>query len=253
MDATETLHSFNIPLIPDEGQGGFHTKNPPKQPFQRRTIHEDLGTINVKCTLVDVIHGNWSPEEEYFASLIVLAFRFDPSQNGRRIKSAKISVVFYGATEDDEHPEVAEISLNGSYSLVPTERTETITSGIDGSVGLNGFKMGNISLNKTYGKVLSHQVSDATHVSGTTCMLGVDFDPANAAEWKLRENETLKSGVPAQVRVGILLKRESLEQFKCTVRIESEEDVVSRMGRWLGGNRRIRLFCSTPHSNPRTA
>lgn len=235
MQTVEALDSFDISLVPDEGQGGFHVKNPPNQPFQRSTIHQDLRTINVKCTLLDVIHGNWSPAEECYASLIVLAFRFDPGQNGRRIKSAKITVVFYGLEEDDEHPEVAEISLNGSYSLLPSERTETITSGVDGTVGINALNSANISLNKSYEKVVSQQIPDATHVSGTTCMIGVDYDPANAAEWKLRENESLKSGVPGELRAGILLKRESSAQFKCTVRIESEVDVVSRMGRWLGG------------------
>ncbi|KAJ5087240.1 hypothetical protein N7456_010856 [Penicillium angulare] len=231
----EPNDSFNITLSPREGEGGLHTKNPPKQPFQRATIHEDRRSINIGCSLVDVVHGHLSPDEEEYASLIVLSFRFDPSKRGRRIMSAKITVTFLGADDDDEHPGVAGISLNGSYSLIPSTQTETITSGVNGSAGISVLSTGNLSLEKNYERVISRETSDATYVSGSTCHIGVDWDPANAVEWKLRENATLKSGIPAQLRAGILLKRDNLEQFRCMVQIESEVDAVSSVGRWFGG------------------
>lgn len=230
----ETLDSFEIALFADEGEGGFHIKNNPRQPFQRTTIHEERGAVKVKCTLADVVHGKWSPEDEYYASLIVFAFRFDPGKNGRRIKSARINVIFYGATEDDDPPAVEEISLNGSYNLLPSEQTETITSGIEGSASASILNAGNLSLNKSYEKVISRQVSDATHVSGTTCVIDMDYDPPNAAEWTLRENAELKTGVPAELKAGVLLKRTNMEQFKCAVQIVSDVDRMTRIGRWLG-------------------
>lgn len=233
-EVDDAIESFDIAISPDEGQGGLHTKNNPHQPFQRTTIHEERRSVNIKCSLVDVAHGYWGPDSDDYATLIVLDFRFNPGRRSR-IAAAKIIVAFWGETDADDHPGVADISLNGSYSLVQTTQTETITNGIGGTVGVNVMQSGNISLDKKWEKVVNRTTSDATYVSGTTCMIGVDTDPANAAEWKLRENETLKTGVPAGIRVGILLKRENEENFKCTVQIESDVDLKSSIGRWFGG------------------
>lgn len=229
------VEAFDIDLIPDDGSGGFHTKNNPHQPFQRSTVHEDRRSIHVKCSLVDVAHGLWSPDGEAYATLLVLGFRFDPSKHGQRITSAKITVTFYGENDDDDHPGVADISLNGSYSLVQTTQTESVTSGLEGTVGANVLNAGQMSVTKKYEKVISRETSDATHVSGATCMIGVDWDPANAVEWKLRENASRKTGVPAELRVGILLKRESEENFRCTVEIDSQVDMKTSLKRWMGG------------------
>ncbi|KAE8548952.1 hypothetical protein TMatcc_010178 [Talaromyces marneffei ATCC 18224] len=213
--------SFGIDLVPAEGERGFHTKINPQQPFQRSTIHEDRRALAIKCSLVDVIHGRWcadGDDNDYYATLLVLDFLFDVGNKlGRRIKSAKITVTFYGESDDDDHPGVVNISLNGSYSLLPTTQSETITNGLTASASAN---------------VLS---ADATYISGVTCLIGVDWDPANAVEWKLQENATLKTGLPATLRAGILLKRESMENFKCAVDIESEVDLITNVGRWFGG------------------
>lgn len=234
-----SFESFEIDLVPDEGEGGLHTKNNPQQPFQRSTVHEDRRSVGIKCSLVDVVHGRWSEDgddSDYYASLIVLGFRFDPGhKHGRRITSADIRVTFFGESEDDDHPGVANISHNGIYSLMPTEQKEKITNGLSGSVGANVMNSGQLTLSKNYEKVVSRVTADAMHLSGATCLIGVDWDPANAAEWKLRENETLKTGVPAELRTGILLKRESLDNFKCTVDIESYVDIKTSAGRWFGG------------------
>lgn len=235
-EPNDYVESFDINLVPDEGEGGFHIKNNPHQLFQRSTIHEDRRSVTVKCSLVDVIHGRWSSDSEDYATLLVLAFRFDPgNKRGRRITSAKITVTFYGESDEDDHPGVADISLNGSYSLMQTTQMETITSGLDGNIGVNLLSSGQVSLGKRYEKVISRERSDATYVSGATCMIGVDWDPANAVEWKLSENGTLKTGIPAQLRVGILLRRDSQENFKCTLEIDSEVDLTTAIGRWLGG------------------
>lgn len=231
--------SFAIDLVPLEGEGGFHTKNNPQQPFQRSTVHEDRRALAIKCSLIDVIHGHWcqdGDDDDYYATLLVLDFRFDAGNKpGRRIKSAKITVTFYGESDDDDHPGVANISLNGSYSLLPTTQSETITNGLTATAGANVLSTGQLSLEKNYSKTISRETSDATYVSGATCLIGVDWDPANAVEWKLQENATLKTGLPAALRAGILLKRESMDNFKCAVDIESEVDLKTNVGRWFGG------------------
>ncbi|KUL82437.1 hypothetical protein ZTR_11219 [Talaromyces verruculosus] len=149
--------------------------------------------------------------------------------------SAKITVTFYGESDDDDHPGVANISLNGSYSLLPTTQSETITNGLIATARANVLSTGQLSLEKNYSKTINRENSDATYVSGATCLIGVEWDPANAVEWKLQENATLKTGLPAALRAGILLKRESMDNFKCAVDIESEVDLKTNVGRWFGG------------------
>lgn len=233
--STEALESFKISLDSDDGEGGFHTKNPPRQPFQRETIHHDRSSVNIKCSLLDVAHGKWSPDSNSYATLIVFEFRFEPGKPSRRITSSTITVQFRGESEDDDHPGVADLSLDGSYSLVPSTQEETITSGIDGNINISVLSSGQISLDKKHEKVVNRQTSDATYVSGSSCMIGVDWEPNNAVEWKLRENETLKTGVPAYLRAGVLLKRETRAKFKCTVDIDTKVDTMSQIGRWFGG------------------
>lgn len=246
----EQVEDFEISLVPDDGQGGFHTKNNPSQPFQRSTIHQDRRSISIKCSLIDTIHGLWSPEGEHYATLLVLGFRFDTSKHNQRITSTRITVKFFGESDDDDHPGVADISLNGSYSLMQTAQTETITTGLEGAIGANVLTAGQVSLTRKYEKAISRETTDATHVSGATCMLGVDWDPANAAEWKLRENKSRKTGMPAQLRVAILLKRDSQENFRCTVDIDSEVDLKTSIGRWFGGKPKDDPVLFNPSMSP---
>ncbi|KAL2817707.1 hypothetical protein BDW59DRAFT_131886 [Aspergillus cavernicola] len=233
----EVLETFTIDLTSDEGQGGgFHTANPPRQPFQRETVHQDRRAVHIKCSLLDVVHGKWSPEStEEDATLIVFGFRFDPGSAGARITTATITVTFVGESNEDDHPGVAGLSLNGTYSLLQTTHTQTITQGFDATVSASVLNAGQLGVTKKYEKVVSHQVSDATYVSGTSCMIGVDWDPENAVEWKLRENATLRTGVPGYLRAGVLLKRLTQAPFQCTVEIDSKVDARSRIKRWFGG------------------
>ncbi|KAL4916456.1 hypothetical protein BDW62DRAFT_104438 [Aspergillus aurantiobrunneus] len=233
-ESTDTIEAFEINLSPGDGEGGFHTKNPPRQPFHRRTVHEDRGSVRVKCSLVDVAHGKWSPDSADYASLIVLGFRFEPGKTGRRITSAIITITFWGESEGDDHPGVARISLNDQYALVPTTQDETTTKGLGGSFGLQLLGAGQASLDPKYEKAISRQTSDATYISGSSCMIGVDWEPDNAVEWKLRENQTLKTGIPGYLRAGILLRRETTANFQCMVEIDTEVDMASRIGRWFG-------------------
>ena len=174
----DPLDLFAIDLAPEGGQGGgFHTRNPPKQPFQRETIHEDRRTAHVKCSLLDVVHGRLSRDStEDDATLIVFGFRFDPGVGGGRIIAASITIVFAGQTEEDDHPGVEKLSLDGTYSFLETTQTETTTQGLETTVGANVLNAGQLGMTRRYERVISRQVSDATYVSGTSCMIGVDWD-----------------------------------------------------------------------------
>ncbi|KAL3472352.1 hypothetical protein BJX99DRAFT_272967 [Aspergillus californicus] len=220
------VETFAIDLTPDQGHGGgFHTQNPPHQPFQRETVHEDRRTVYVKCSLVDVVHGRWSPDSiEDDASLVVFGFRFDAGVSGGRITAATITVIFAGQLDEDDHPGVAGLSLNGTYRLLQTSQTETTTHGLDTTLGANVLNAGQLAVTKKYEKVVSRQVSDATYVSGTSCMIGVEWEPENAVKWKLRENASLQTGIPVHLRAGVLLKRSTQAPFQCTVDIAIKVD-----------------------------
>ncbi|RDW68847.1 uncharacterized protein DSM5745_08607 [Aspergillus mulundensis] len=185
-DAIKELRTFKINLTPDKGKGGlFRTKNPPEQPYQRETVHNNQQGIHVKCSLLDVVHGRWSPTStESDATLIVFGFCFDTTgaPARARIAAATITVTFAGKSANNNHPGVADLSLNGTYSLVKKEDTKTIARGYDVKIGTNVANAGQVALAKNYSKVVTCQVSDATHVSGTSCMIGVDWDPENAVE-----------------------------------------------------------------------
>ncbi|KAL3430182.1 hypothetical protein BDV09DRAFT_179024 [Aspergillus tetrazonus] len=234
----EFLQTFAIDLTLDEGQGGaFHTKNPPKDPYQRKTVHEDRRGAHIKCSLLDVVHGKWSPAStESDATLVVFGFWFDTTgaPPGARIAAATITITFAGGTVDDDHPGVADLSLKGTYSLVEKEQSETVVQGHDANFGANIASAGQVAVAKKYEKVVTRQVSDATYVSGTSCMIGVDWDPENAVEWKLKENATLQTGVPSYLQAGVLLTRSTQAPFQCTVEIDSKVDVRSTIKRWFG-------------------
>ncbi|OJJ01279.1 hypothetical protein ASPVEDRAFT_40850 [Aspergillus versicolor CBS 583.65] len=238
-DNTEdSLPSFNIQLAPDDGEGGFHfdARNNPARPFQRETIHDDRRGVSVKCSLVDVAHGKYSPESQSEdASLVVFGFRFDRGSNGSgHIKAATITVTFLGEYDDEDHPGVMDHSFNGTYRLLETTQTESVTRGTGGSVSGSVLNAAQVTLDRKYEKVVTRQTSDATYISGSSCMLGVDYDPDNAVQWKLRENETMGTGVPVYLRVGVLLQRPAQAKFRCTVEINTDVDLKSKIKRFLG-------------------
>ncbi|GKZ19600.1 hypothetical protein AbraIFM66951_002874 [Aspergillus brasiliensis] len=234
MDCTTTLQTIEIELNQDEGSGGFHTKNNPQQPFQRSKIHQHRGGVDIKCSLVDVAHGKWSPHSNDYASLIVLEFRFDPGKPGRRTIASTITVVFAGQSVSDLGLSVADLSFNDNCSLGPTMQEEVTTNAINGSLGVGGLSYAQIAVEGKRERVVSRKTADATYVTGSACAIGLDGDSDNAVEWKLMENKTLRTGVPVYFRAGIILRRETLANFQCTVEIDTRVDVRSTMERWFG-------------------
>lgn len=235
----DPLEAFVISLGPDDGEGGFHfdARNNPARPFQRETVHDDRRGVAVKCSLLDVAHGKYLPESQGSdASLVVFGFRFDRGANGGgHIKAATITVTFLGEYDDDDHPGVMGLSFNGTYSVLETTQTETVTRGVGASVSGSVLNAAQITLDRKYEEVVTRQTSDATYISGSSCRIGVDYDPDNAVQWKLRENETMGTGVPGYLRMGVLLQRPVQAKFRCTVEIKSDVDVKSKIKRLFGG------------------
>lgn len=90
-------------------------RNHPEDPFQRRNIVDRTSSsYAIKAQLIGVVHGHIS-ETEKPATLLVLSFRFQPHRRNVRIKSANISVEFYG---DVGCPTVSAMAPDGRMDVV---------------------------------------------------------------------------------------------------------------------------------------
>lgn len=233
----DAVESFDLGLFEEgDAESGFHTLNDPQDPFQRSNVTQRKGAVDVKCSLIDVVHGEWGGEDQKAkATLLVLLFRFDPKRRARRITYAKLEFRFYDM-QDRQHlnPEVFDISLNESLSIVPTKRNESVTRAVDGSVG-GGILGAEMSTTVSWEKRIDQETTDATRIIGSTDRLKAMRGPENSASWTLLENSTTQTGIPAMLQVGILLKRQTDDDFACAVKINTEADFRTRVEQLFGG------------------
>ncbi|KAK1757347.1 hypothetical protein QBC47DRAFT_375740 [Echria macrotheca] len=229
----EGVQTFDIELN-EEGDGGLHTKNDPEAPFQRSTVTQRKGDVDVKATLRDVVHGQWGEDDpDASATLLVLLFRFDPRRQGRRISYASLSFRFFdGEGRHRKNPEVVAISFDGNLNMVPTKRTESVTKGADGTVG-GGLLGAELSTTVKWEKKIDEETSDSTKLVGSIDILEAPHGPNNAATWTLTENQTTKTGIPAAMQVGILLKRTTDDDFHCAFEIKTDVDFRTSIKHFL--------------------
>lgn len=205
LNMANELPAFNIPLFeagaPDSG---FHITNNPAQPYQRSEVIQRDGAVDVSCELVDVVHGAMAADSDYWATLIVLLFRFDPQHKSRRILRATIELDFGTNDPHGEPPVVDAISFDGNFSLNPSSQQESTTVGLEGSVGISYGA--NLSVGPKWEKTVSRETSDAATVSGSRRVIG-NIPPYRRARWVLLENKALKSGIPASLQVAVRIKR----------------------------------------------
>ena len=229
----EDLPSFDIEMFPTgDDQSGFHTQNDPSSPYQRKNIIERKGVIDIRCSSVDVVHGKF--DDYSYGTLLVLQFRFDPRKLARRIASADISLKFSGATQNGPRPEVHAISLNNRFSMMETTQNEEITKGGNLQLGLTAFQGLQAGGDVKWEKTTKADVTDATTVTGSIDLIGFNYGPRNCASWLLMENATRKTGVPAFLRTGVLLKRKDNEPFRCVVEIKAKADFRSELEEMFG-------------------
>ena len=123
--STSALPCFDIGLSKTgDLNSTFRTRNDPSEPWQRVNIIERKGSVDIRCSSLDVIHGDFCTSRDLFATLIVLQFRFDPRKVARRFLSVNINLEFKAMGFKEIGPEVFAISPNGRMSLVPTTQHE---------------------------------------------------------------------------------------------------------------------------------
>lgn len=234
-EVNEGLPSITIKMLQTGAPGsGFHEKNNPLTPYQRRGVMQRKGAFNIQCTLMDVIHGKMKPGSKDFATLVVMKFRFEKRRLRRRIMSTDISLQFFGMNAEATRPTVHAIIPHDQYAIVET--TSHQEKSREGTVHLNigPSNLGSGSGGYTVRKVTNEDLTDATTVSGSMDLDGYEWGDPNCASWTLLENETRKSGIPSSLQVAILLKRKGQEQFGCNVNVKSRADFKTRVERLFG-------------------
>lgn len=209
----------------DEG-GAFHIKNNPKDPYQRSDVIQRKGAVDIRCTMVDIVHGAMSADSDFWATLMVFQFRFDPQKKARRIAEATIELRFDALDPDGETPEVESVSFDGNFRLMPSKQTESITKGTGGTAGASFAA--NLSLEAKWEKTINRETTDGITVCGGKFVVG-NTPPNRIAKWTLLENKTLESGVPASLRVAVLIKKRDNRDFACVPKLEVKADRWTRV------------------------
>lgn len=215
LELDEDIEVFNIAMFESGSEGsGFHTKNNPKDPYQRQEVVQRTGAIDIRCSILDVVHGVMDPESEYWATVMVLQFRFDPQKRMRRITEASLELLFGVTDPANEFPEVEAISFDGSYSLLPSKQSE--------SGGTANWE-----------RTVTRGTSDRTTVSGGRFVVD-NIPPNRIAKWTLLENTTLKSGIPASLEVAVRIQRQDEAIFTCMPTIRCKADKWTSIESFFG-------------------
>ena len=241
MDDNADAPAFDIALVPTANEGsGFHSQNDPRSPYQRQNVVERKGAVDMRCTVVDIVHGMLTPDGEDFGTLIVLQFRFDPRKRARRICSVDIELRFAPSSPNGADPVVNGIAPDGRFVVSQTTQTEETTVGGDAHLG--GGAVGvDAGATLKREKVVTKEMNYSTTVTGSIDLRGRNYGLPNCASWTLLENPETKTGVPAAMRAAILLKRRDEENFECTVSVKAQADWRTSI-EWLVG--------STPPDDP---
>ncbi|KAF5676118.1 intracellular serine protease [Fusarium heterosporum] len=227
----DDVELFDVGMF-EEGQGGFHIKNNPKDPYQRSQVIQRTGHgVDIRCTMIDAIHGAMSADSDYWSTLLVFKFRFDPQKRARRISRATIELIFGATAIENEIPEVEAISFDGHYSFLPSKQSETFTTGAEGGVGASFGAQANTSIK--YEKTVARETSHATTISGAMEVLD-NVEPNRVAKWTLLENQSLKTGVPSSIQVAVRVKRKDDEVFTCFPSLKCTADKWTEMRDFFG-------------------
>ncbi|KAF5560551.1 intracellular serine protease [Fusarium napiforme] len=227
----QAMKVFDIEMS-ESGSGGFHIKNNPQHPYQRSQVIQRTGSgVDIRCTLVDVTHGAMSRESDFWASILVFQFRFDPQKQTRRICEASIELTFDVVDLENELPEVDAISFDGNYSFLPSTRSETLVTGAGVGAGASFGAELNASLN--WEKTITHEISTVATINGGKLVKdNIGFH--RIAKWTLLEDETKKSGVPASIQVAVRLKRRDNAVYTCIPELKCKADKWTSVKSFFG-------------------
>jgi len=225
----EDLSDLEIPIFPTGADAGLHFHNDPNDPYQRDTIVQRKGRVNIGCKHKDIAHGYFSEEIDDLCTLIVVQFRFESNGIAARIKEAHAVFTFAAMEMDKTDPEVMSMYPDGSFFIQPTVQHEQVLKGAEANVGggAAGAQVGGILKMES---TVERETIDYTRVRGSIDVLRASgFGKPNAVSWDLFENATAKTGVVTYFQGAILLKRKNMDPFKASISVKATADTTSRI------------------------
>ncbi|OJJ78087.1 hypothetical protein ASPBRDRAFT_37299 [Aspergillus brasiliensis CBS 101740] len=210
-----------------DNSNGLRVQNASSDEWQRKNIIERTGSIAIRASLVDVVHGYMKEPRAGgpFATLLVFKFRFDRLTNGRRIKKACIRLSFSPLEPEGSCPKVYAIDPEDRVYITPSTDTREIkeTLGLEVSPPYVAFSG---SREQTRQKITQGAIT----VTGSINLAeDVNSGDPTCASWTLLENKVRSTSVPDSIRTSVLLERESNDKFQCMVTIDCETDFMSKI------------------------
>ena len=206
------------------GEGRFSIFNAASDQYHRAEVLQRTGAVDITCSLEKVVHGAMSADSDYYATLIVMQWHFQPKAS-RRISEATIELLF--ETSSDGELEVERVSFPGTYSLMPTTQEESVTRGAEGTLGIE--KIGSLNFTGKLEKTVTAITSDAITLSGGKRLVN-NVPPCRVATWTLTENQSQPAGIPASLRVAVLVSRNDLQKFSCKLNFTCKTDLRTSFG-----------------------
>lgn len=217
-DGAAAMHLGMYEAGGEEGSG-FHVFNVAPNHYHRAEVLQRSGAIDITCNLERVLHGAMSADSDYYATLMVMQWSFQ-AKNTRRISEANIELLFEPGPGGSDI-EVEQISFNDTYSLMATTQQESITKGGEANIGVEyGASIG---VGAKWEKTVSAEKTDAITLYGVRQLVN-NKPPYCVAKWTLSENETQPAGIPASLKVAVLVSRQDREQFTCKVAFSCKTD-----------------------------
>lgn len=191
---------LEIELGEEEDEGRFKPLSPHLRTGTIETTHRG---VRFRCRSQGVVHG-YLADGQNLASLLVYEFDFMSHRESARIKAVDIQFVYHS---DNGGMEVLKIAPEGPMTLALTTQTKSTES-----IGVDWIARMGAEIGIRTERTMNRDTSDAVIVVPSIDVVDRHSGKSNAS-WKLREDPTIKLGVPKNIQVAILLRRADMDEF----------------------------------------
>ncbi|MCJ1392422.1 hypothetical protein MMC18_005289 [Xylographa bjoerkii] len=220
------MTDFTVDFFPQGDEGSsFRMQNAPGEQNPANLI--DRGsTLNVKGTLVEVLHGKLTPDGVP-ATLLVLEFHFVSNPKSRGFRQSTMTLQFADAGGNSRRdPEVHRIAPHGAFSMNKTASSQQISLSAHASVQAGLMMVGGGAGFKWESTEMLDD-EDRPSLMGNIRVVGRSWGAADAAIWSMTENSRKKDAIPTFLRTAVLLARKADVPFKFTIDITAKMDLAS--------------------------
>ncbi|KAI5849001.1 hypothetical protein BZA05DRAFT_401957 [Tricharina praecox] len=226
---TDNIPTFEINLEPNGDPGSsYRYQNEPGQ-IQRRIIVDRHSTFRADHTVqgyfTTVLHGQYdSSDADLKATVIVASFRFLSSSEELRFRSASIEFVFQDHNDSKCGPEVCDVFPRGKIDLDPRTAQHQTNRNFSAQAGATAIGGGNFDVTAGIEKGVGYERRNQGSLVGSCKTSGRQWGPQNTARWAMSENKVQKNGIPTNLEVAILLKRQGDYPFRAAITVSASVD-----------------------------